>query len=52
MMGGAVGVELYDIAVVKLGFDWGLINKNKKKEIADYLTTHRNLFHLGIGVKF
>lgn len=52
MMGGAVGVELYDIAIVKLGFDWGLINKNKKKEIADYLTTHRNLFHLGIGVKF
>lgn len=52
LMGGAVGVEIFDIAEVKLGFDWGLVNKNKKKEIADYLTTHRNLFHLGIGVRF
>lgn len=52
MLGGAVGVEIYDIAVVKLGLDWGLINKNKNTEIADYLTTHRNLFHLGIGIRF
>ena len=52
LMGGAVGVELFDIAEVKLGFDWGMINKNRKKEIADYITTHRNLFHLGVGVRF
>lgn len=51
-MGGAVGVELYDRAEIKIGMDWGLINKNKKKDIADYLATHRNLFHLGIGVRF
>lgn len=51
-MGGALGVELYDIAVVKFGFDWGLINKNKSQEIADNFTTHRNLFHLGVGVRF
>ena len=52
LMGGAIGVELYDIAEVKLGFDWGLINKNKNKAVADYLTTHRNLFHLGVGIRF
>jgi hypothetical protein len=51
-MGGAIGAEIYDIVEVKLGFDWGLINKNRSKEVADYMVTHRNLFHLGIGVKF
>ena len=51
-MGGAVGVEIYDFAEVKMGFDWGLVNKQKNKQIADYLTTHRNLFYLGIGVRF
>lgn len=51
-MGGALGVEIYDRAEVKIGMDWGLLNKNKKKDVADYLITHRNLFHLGIGVRF
>lgn len=51
-MGGAIGLELYDIAVVKLGFDLGLINKNKNQEVADLMTTHRNLFHIGVGVRF
>ena len=52
LMGGAAGVELYDVAVVKIGFDFGLINKNKNEAVADQLTTHRNLFHLGVGVRF
>lgn len=52
LMGGALGVELYNVAVVKIGFDWGLINKNKNQEVADLMTTHRNLFHLGVGVRF
>lgn len=51
-MGGALGVELFEIAVVKFGFDWGLINKNKSQDVADQFTTHRNLFHIGVGVKF
>lgn len=51
-MGFAIGAEIYDIAVVKLGFDWGLINKNKNKDIADYWHTHRNTFTLGVGVRF
>lgn len=51
-MGFALGVEIYDIAVVKLGFDWGLINKNKSRAIADYLATYRNNFTLGLGVRF
>lgn len=51
-LGGAVGVELYDIAVVKLGMDWGIINRNKNQAVADQFTTRRNLFHLGVGVKF
>ena len=51
-MGFAVGAEIYDIATVKLGFDWGMINKNKNRTVADYLVTHRNLFHLGLGVRF
>ncbi len=51
-MGFALGAEIYDIAVVKLGFDWGLINKNKNRNVADYLVTHRNTFYLGLGVRF
>lgn len=52
LMGGAIGVEIYDIAELKFGFDWGLINKNKTKEVSDYFITHRNLFHLGVGIRF
>lgn len=51
-MGFAVGAEIYEIATVKLGFDWGLINKNKNRNVADYLVTHRNTFYLGVGVRF
>ena len=52
MMGAGLGVELYDMAVVKFGFDWGLVNKNKDKNVADYLSTLRNTFYLGVGVRF
>lgn len=51
-MGFALGAEIYDIATVKIGFDWGLINKNKNRDVADYLVTHRNTFYLGLGVRF
>ena len=51
-MGFAIGAEIYDIATVKLGLDWGLINKNKNRNIADYLITNRNTFYLGLGVRF
>jgi hypothetical protein len=51
-MGGAIGAEIYDIVEVKLGLDWGLINKNRSKDVADYMVTHRNLFHVGIGIRF
>ena len=52
MMVAGLGVELYDMAVVKLGFDWGLVNKNKDKNVSDYLSTLRNTFYLGVGVRF
>ena len=52
LMGGEAGLELYDVAVIKIGFDLGLINKNKNQDVADQLTTKRNLFHLGVGVRF
>ena len=32
--------------------DWGIINRNKNQAVADQFTTRRNLFHLGVGVKF
>lgn len=51
-MGFAIGAEIYDIATVKLGLDWGFINKNKNRNIADYLITNRNTFYLGLGVRF
>lgn len=51
-MGFALGAEIYDVAVVKFGFDWGLINKNKNKTVADYRITHRNTFSVGLGVRF
>ena len=44
--------EIYDIVEVKLGLDWGLINKNRSKDVADYMVTHRNLFHVGVGIRF
>lgn len=51
-MGGAIGADIYDIVEVKLGLDWGLINKNRSKDVADYMVTHRNLFHVGVGIRF
>lgn len=51
-MGFAVGAEIYEIATLKIGLDWGLINKNKNRNVADYLVTHRNTFYLGLGVRF
>jgi hypothetical protein len=51
-MGFEAGVLIHEVAVLKLGLDWGLINKNKNRTVADYLVTHRNTFHLGIGVRF
>ena len=51
-MGVAIGAEIYDVATIKLGLDWGLINKNKNRNIADYLVTNRNTFYLGLGVRF
>ncbi len=51
-MGFEAGVLIHEVAVLKLGLDWGLINKNKNRTVADYLITHRNTFHLGLGVRF
>lgn len=52
LLGTAIGIEFFDMGELKLGFDWGLLNKNKNENVSDYMTTHRNLFHLGVGVRF
>lgn len=51
-MGTAIGVEFFDLGEIKFGFDWGLLNKNKDENVAEFLTTHRNLVHFGVGVRF
>lgn len=51
MFGGSVGALFFDMLEVKLGYDWGVINKFKG-ETFDDVKMRRQQFYLGVGVRF
>lgn len=50
-LGGAIGARFYQTIQVYIGYDWGLINRNKGSFAEDY-KNHRHQFHLGLGFSF
>lgn len=50
-MGAGIGVEIFDYLDVKLGYDWGLMNRMTGDAASDY-KTHRNQFYVTAGVRF
>ena len=51
MMGAAIGVDLFDLLEVHMGYDWGLINRYRGN-VADELKMTRNQFTLSVGIRF
>lgn len=51
MMGASAGVDFFNLMEVRLGYDWGLINKYKKS-VSEDLKMHRGQFTLSVGVRF
>ena len=51
MLGGSVGAHFFHILEVRLGYDYGLINRYRK-DIADIYSMHRGQFTLSAGIRF
>lgn len=51
MMGAAIGADFFNLMEVRLGYDWGMINRYKKTVTED-LKMHRGQFTLSVGVRF
>lgn len=51
MLGASVGANFFHLLEVRLGYDWGLINRFRK-EVADMYSMHRGQFTLSVGIRF
>ena len=51
MLGASVGAHFFNGLEVRLGYDWGLINRYRK-DIADLYTMRRGQFTLSAGIRF
>jgi hypothetical protein len=51
MMGAAIGADFFNLMEVRLGYDWGMLNRYKKTVTED-LKMHRGQFTLSVGVRF
>lgn len=51
MLGASLGADFFNKLEVRLGYDWGLINRYKK-ELSDDLKMRRGQFSLTVGVRF
>lgn len=51
LLGGAFGAEFFDMLEVHIGYDWGLINRNKGDYAEDF-KTRRNQFYFSVGLRF
>lgn len=51
LLGGAVGAEFFNILELHVGYDWGMVNRNKGDE-AYFLKTHRHQFYVSAGLRF
>lgn len=48
LLGGGIGIEAFKFLEVKVGYDWGLLNRYK----GDGAELHRNQVYAGIGIRF
>ena len=51
MLGASIGADFFEFMEVRLGYDWGLINRYKK-EIAQDLKMRRGQFNLSVAIRF
>ena len=51
MLGASIGADFFEVLEVRLGYDWGLINRYKK-EIAQDLKMRRGQFNLLVAIRF
>lgn len=51
LLGASVGADFFNRLEVRLGYDWGLVNRYKG-EIADDLKMRRGQFNLSVGIRF
>jgi hypothetical protein len=51
MLGASIGADFFDVLEVRLGYDWGLINRYKK-DIAEDLKMRRGQFNLSVAIRF
>lgn len=51
LLGASIGADFFRMLEVRLGYDWGLINRYKG-EVADDLKMRRGQFTLSVGVRF
>lgn len=51
MLGASVGVHFFHLLELRVGYDYGLINRYRK-DIADIYSMHRGQFTLSAGIRF
>lgn len=51
MLGASIGADFFEVLEVRLGYDWGLINRYEK-EIAQDLKMRRGQFNLSVAIRF
>jgi hypothetical protein len=51
MLGASVGAHFFHVLEVRVGYDWGLINRYRK-DIADLYSMRRGQFTLSAGIRF
>jgi hypothetical protein len=51
MLGASVGAHFFHVLEVRVGYDWGLVNRYRK-DIADLYSMRRGQFTLSAGIRF
>ena len=51
MLGASVGANFFHVLEVRVGYDWGLLNRYRK-DVADMYSMHRGQFTLSAGIRF
>lgn len=51
MLGASVGAHFFHLLEVRIGYDYGLINRYRK-DVADIYSLHRGQFTLSAGIRF
>ena len=51
MLGASVGAHFFHLLEVRVGYDYGLLNRYRK-EVADVYSMHRGQFTLSAGIRF